>query len=95
MLHVVYVSTATRPFTLADADEVLSAARAFNATLDVTGLLVHARGSFLQVLEAEHECMALRGARTAGSRTTTSALRGVLRDDPRRRDEFLAQVRRR
>lgn len=45
------------------------------------------------VLEAEHLCMSLRGARTAGSRTTTSALRGTLRDDPRSRQELFALVR--
>jgi GTP cyclohydrolase I len=42
------------------------------------------------VLEAEHLCMSLRGARTNGSRTTTSALRGTLRDDPRSRQELIA-----
>ena len=46
------------------------------------------------VLEAEHSCMSLRGARAAGTRTITSALRGRLRDDPRTRGEFLALVRR-
>lgn len=42
------------------------------------------------VLEAEHQCMTLRGARAAGSRTVTSALHGRLRDDARTRAEFLA-----
>ena len=45
------------------------------------------------VIEAEHTCMSLRGARTPGARTTTSALFGRLRDDPRSRAEFLALVR--
>jgi len=47
------------------------------------------------VIEAEHTCMSLRGARTPGARTTTSALFGRLRDDPRSRAEFLALTRRR
>jgi GTP cyclohydrolase I len=47
------------------------------------------------LLEAEHECMSLRGARALGSRTTTSALRGVLLEDPSRRSEFLGHARRR
>ena len=34
------------------------------------------------VIEAEHTCMTLRGARVPGSRTVTSALFGRLRDDP-------------
>jgi GTP cyclohydrolase I len=46
------------------------------------------------VLEAEHECMSLRGARVSGTSTVTSALRGVLRDDSAQRAEFLAQTRR-
>jgi len=42
------------------------------------------------VLEAEHLCMSLRGARSGGSRTVTSALKGLVRDDPRTRSEFLS-----
>jgi GTP cyclohydrolase I len=42
------------------------------------------------VLEAEHLCMSLRGVRAGGSRTVTSALKGLVRDDPRTRAEFLA-----
>jgi GTP cyclohydrolase I len=42
------------------------------------------------VLEAEHLCMSLRGVRAAGARTVTSALHGLLRTDPRSRQEFLA-----
>jgi GTP cyclohydrolase I len=45
------------------------------------------------VIEAEHLCMSLRGVQKAGTRTTTSALLGVLRDDARTRQEFLALVR--
>ena len=40
------------------------------------------------VLEAEHLCMSLRGVKATGSRTVTSALRGLVRDDPRTRTEF-------
>jgi len=42
------------------------------------------------VIEAEHLCMSLRGVRARGTRTTTSALRGPLREDPRSRNEFFA-----
>ncbi|GAA4012479.1 GTP cyclohydrolase I FolE [Allokutzneria multivorans] len=42
------------------------------------------------VIEAEHMCMSLRGVRATGSRTVTSALKGVLREDPRSRQEFFA-----
>jgi GTP cyclohydrolase I len=45
------------------------------------------------VVEAEHTCMSLRGARVAGARTVTSALFGQLRDDPASRGEFLSLAR--
>ena len=41
------------------------------------------------VIQAEHSCMTLRGVNTPGSTLTTSSLRGVVRDDPRTRAEFL------
>ena len=44
------------------------------------------------VLEAEHLCMSMRGVQKPGSRTVTSALRGLVRDDPRTRQEFLGLV---
>ena len=42
------------------------------------------------VLEAEHLCMSLRGVQKFGATTVTSALRGLVRDDARTRQEFLA-----
>jgi GTP cyclohydrolase IA len=42
------------------------------------------------VLEAEHLCMSLRGIQKLGAKTVTSALRGLVRDDARIRQEFLA-----
>ena len=45
------------------------------------------------VIEAEHSCMSLRGARAEGARTVTSTLRGALREDPSSRAEFLALTR--
>jgi len=42
------------------------------------------------VLEAEHMCMSLRGVQKLGAKTVTSALRGLVRDDARTRQEFLA-----
>jgi GTP cyclohydrolase I len=38
--------------------------------------------------------MSLRGVRASGSLTVTSALHGLLRDDPRSRSEFLAVTQR-
>lgn len=45
------------------------------------------------VVEAEHTCMTLRGARATGTRTTTSSMLGLLRTDPASRTEFLALAR--
>lgn len=42
------------------------------------------------VIEATHTCMTERGARATGSATTTSAVRGTLREDARSRAEFFA-----
>jgi GTP cyclohydrolase I len=42
------------------------------------------------VITAEHLCMSLRGVRATGSRTVTSALHGLVRDDARTRAEFFS-----
>lgn len=44
------------------------------------------------VIEAEHLCMTMRGARAAGAKTTTSALRGSMRSDARTRSEALSLI---
>ncbi|MGB7211248.1 MAG: GTP cyclohydrolase I FolE [Gemmatimonadales bacterium] len=44
------------------------------------------------VVEALHLCMAMRGVEKQNSKTVTSALRGVFRDDHRTREEFLRLV---
>ena len=47
------------------------------------------------VLEAEHLCMSLRGVQKPGAKTVTSALHGLVRDNPRTREEFLSLTARR
>lgn len=42
------------------------------------------------IIEAEHLCMTMRGARAAGSSTQTSALRGLMRSDARTRSEVMS-----
>jgi GTP cyclohydrolase I len=46
-------------------------------------------GGALVVVEAEHTCMALRGARKAGAQLMTLASSGTFRDDPAARAEVL------
>jgi len=45
------------------------------------------------IVDAEHSCMTLRGIQARGSRTVTSSLHGLVRDDARTRSEFLALAR--
>lgn len=49
---------------------------------------LNARGVAV-VIEAEHLCMTMRGAKASGASTCTSALRGVMRSDSRTRAEAL------
>lgn len=45
------------------------------------------------VIEAEHMCMTMRGARAAGSCTQTSALRGIMKTDARTRAEVMSLLK--
>ena len=45
------------------------------------------------MIESEHSCMTIRGVNTPGSNLVTSRLMGVIRDDPRTREEFLKLAR--
>ena len=51
-------------------------------------LATNIRGSEI-VIEAAHFCMMMRGVEKQNSRTVTSALRGIFRDDSKTRVEFL------
>jgi len=59
-------------------------ADALMQTLDPLGVGV--------VIEAFHLCMMMRGVEKQNSKTITSAVRGVFRDDYKTRDEFLRLV---
>ncbi|MGC0249265.1 GTP cyclohydrolase I FolE [Pseudactinotalea sp. Z1748] len=55
-------------------------------TTEVADALVHLLGArgVIVVVEAEHLCMSMRGVRKPGSRTVTSAVRGMMRQGPTR-----------
>jgi GTP cyclohydrolase I len=59
-------------------------ADAIENKLDPRGVIV--------VVEAEHLCMAMRGIRKPGARTTTSAVRGLFRTSATSRAEALALI---
>lgn len=46
----------------------------------------------LVVLQAEHSCMCIRGIRSVGSSTVTSAVRGWFKDDLKAREEALRLI---
>ena len=47
----------------------------------------------ITVFECEHLCMTMRGIRKPGSRTTTSAVRGIFQSSPSSRAEALSLIR--
>jgi GTP cyclohydrolase I len=49
------------------------------------------RGAIV-VLQCEHMCMAMRGIQKAGSRTVTSAVRGIFATDAKSRSEAMALI---
>jgi GTP cyclohydrolase I len=60
-------------------------ADAMNSMLEPVGVLV--------VVEAEHMCMSIRGVRTPGARTITTAVRGIYRTDSTARAEVMSFIR--
>lgn len=46
------------------------------------------------IIEAEHMCMTMRGVKKPGSKTMTTAVRGVFAEDSNKRAEVLAMIRR-
>ena len=61
-------------------------ADAIEKALDPRGVLV--------IVEAEHLCMTMRGVKKPGSRTVTSAVRGIFRENEATRAEAMNLIRR-
>jgi len=71
MFHLVYVSSASQPFTKPELHALLEQARQKNGILGVTGMLLYKDGNFMQVLEGEQEVV--------------TKLAGTIKPDPRDR----------
>jgi hypothetical protein len=55
LFSIVYVSTATHPFSEAELLDLLRQSRARNAARGVTGMLLHKEGNFMQVIEGPED----------------------------------------
>ncbi len=53
LVHCIYVSASTREFSVEELEALLDVAKTNNRALNVTGMLLHHRGSFFQILEGE------------------------------------------
>lgn len=73
--HVVYVSSASQPFSKAALLDLLEKARNKNISLGVTGMLLFKDGNFMQVLEGEREIV--------------TNLAKTIESDPRHKDFIL------
>jgi len=57
MYQLVYVSSATKPFSSNELRELLAVAEAANAIAGITGALLYSEGNFIQVLEGPEEAV--------------------------------------
>ncbi|MEJ5226273.1 MAG: BLUF domain-containing protein, partial [Anaerolineales bacterium] len=53
LIHLIYSSAASHPLSEEELAKLLIISRANNAARGITGMLLHAEGSFFQVLEGE------------------------------------------
>ncbi len=57
LYELVYVSSAVRPMAVDELDRLLEGARAHNHSVGVTGMLLYADGTFIQVLEGRQQAV--------------------------------------
>jgi len=63
LVHLVYASSATNPFSEKDLLALLEISRRKNETVGITGLLLYHDGNFMQVLEGEEPAVTATHAR--------------------------------
>jgi GTP cyclohydrolase I len=98
--HVAYIPKDNRVTGLSKIARVVDAfARRLQVqeriTTDIAELIMRKLkpAGVLVVIEAEHLCMSMRGVKTPGVLTVTSAVRGVFRKNEKTRAEALALIR--
>jgi hypothetical protein len=79
LLQVTYVSSAAHAFSAEELLQLLAKARACNAALGITGMLIYLEGNFLQIVEGES--------------TAVHALCRKIADDPRHRGMLTLMTR--
>jgi Sensors of blue-light using FAD len=57
LYSLIYVSSASQPFTTAELTKLLQGARERNTSLGVSGMLLYKDGNFMQLLEGEEEAV--------------------------------------
>jgi hypothetical protein len=63
MFSLIYVSSASRPFSVSELQILLNNCRENNAQLGITGMLLYKDGNFMQVLEGEEEAVSKLAAK--------------------------------
>lgn len=86
LIHLIYVSTATRELDAAELDKILEASARHNTPQHVTGMLLYAEGNFMQVLEAEEEAIDETYSRIASDPRHTDLF--VIEREPIERRDF-------
>lgn len=57
MIQISYISTATRPMSQEDLEQILITSRENNARLGITGMLLYGNNTFIQILEGEEQAV--------------------------------------
>lgn len=68
IFHLIYVSSAPRPFAPAGLDDLLTQSRASNLAAGLTGMLIYGGGNFMQLLEGPRAAVDAAYARIARDR---------------------------
>lgn len=72
LFQIIYISSATVPFSADDLNPLLRKAKIRNHSAGLTGMMVYSRGEFLQALEGETAAVL---ETFLGSRTTLGTLK--------------------